>query len=235
MTTALCPYCYQPQAVGDEQAAGPIRCPACGNFFDADAPAVVVGDAAAALPPPVHAPERLATRLTAPHTCHQCKGAFPEPSGLPRSTRVCPLCHKKTSVYARIYFCPECRALLESPAATEGRRVKCPACERTVTVPRELAFRGREGDFDAAWFAYPCPACDQLLHSRRDCAREVTFCPACRQVCAVPDHGFAEAQRQPHLLDERQAVVRGPMRRCPRCRMSIPRHGRACPYCSPLS
>jgi hypothetical protein len=230
MTSVRCPYCYQSHAF--DGAAAQFKCTACGNFFDADAPDTAAGDGTPIVVPPIHAPPCLITRLTEPHRCHQCHGAIAEPVGLQRSTRLCPLCHKKTSIYARIYFCPECRDLLESPAASEGKRCRCPICNRFLTVPREVAFQAGAADIDPDWFTFPCPSCDKMLHSPRDCARELTFCPVCRQVFQVPDYGFAEPQRILRPLEGRQTVVYRPMRRCPRCQMAIPRQARECPYCS---
>src|SRR4051794_20022638 len=102
MPVTRCPYCLSVVDVPDEQVAGgTVKCPnpGCRCFF---APG----------PPPEGPPGEagfspwapLTTSLTSPHECHQCQGPITAATGMARSTILCPLCSRKTSVYAVLHF-----------------------------------------------------------------------------------------------------------------------------------
>jgi hypothetical protein len=234
MILAACPYCYQSQSITEDEWGETIKCPACGNFFDTDTPNFPTHSPGSASPPellPV-LPKSLATRLTLPHECHQCRYPVETPTGLHRCTILCPVCHRKTSVYAVLHHCPWCDVLLESPATRSGAQATCPACKKKVRIPHDVLLKHRPESSEGEWFSFPCPACSHGLESRTDNAGETAVCPYCLRPLEVALGGEALSHVATNSRDVAEALGRSADRRCPSCHLIIPGRATTCPYCS---
>jgi hypothetical protein len=235
MIHAGCPYCYHDLPISEDQWGATVKCPRCANFFDTDTPQQGRPQPGAFGPPvvlgPGGVPTALDTHLTAPHECHRCQRAIERPTGLRRSTQLCPHCRAKTSIYTVISWCPFCPALLETPERLAGQQLACPACGKRSPVPAELAFRRGLATRNDAWFAFEAPCCSERLEALKSSAGGLSVCPYCLRAFAVPRHG--EALRGPHRGAEGPGEVlqRWGTAHCPTCRMLIPARAGHCPYC----
>jgi hypothetical protein len=176
-------------------------------------------------------PAALDTHLTAPHECHHCKKAIDRPTGLRRSTQLCPHCRAKTSLYTLIYCCPACPALLETPERLAGQQPACPVCGKRSPVPAELAFRRGRAPRTDAWFVFEAPCCSERLEALKSSSGGLTVCPYCLRAFAVPRYG--EALHGPHreARGPGEVIQRWSTAHCPACRMLIPARAGRCPYC----
>jgi DNA-directed RNA polymerase subunit M/transcription elongation factor TFIIS len=231
MILAACPYCYHGLTITEEEWGDTLKCPACGNFFDTDTPAAPALSTAPPAEPLSVIPRGYATRLTAPHDCHQCREPFETPTGQRRSTVLCPVCHRKTSVYAVLHHCPWCDALLESPARRSGALDACPVCRRKGRVPHDVLLAQRPRSAEGAWFSFPCPACSRGLEAQTGHAGETAVCPHCLRSLQVPPGGEALPAPAAGPRDVAEAVGRGADWRCPSCHLLIPGRAATCPYC----
>lgn len=234
MIRAGCPYCSYDLPISEDQWGATVKCPRCANFFDTDLPDV-------GRPPPTPSrapvvlgldgyPVGLDTHLTASHECHHCGRPIDRPTGLHRSTQLCPHCRAKTSLYTVIYWCPTCPALLETPQRLAGQEVACPACGKRHPVPGEFAARRALGPREA-WFAFEAPCCSERVEALKESAGRLTVCPHCMRTFTVPRH--AEALAGPHRTARGpgEVVQRGGTSHCPNCGMRIPTRAGRCPYC----
>jgi hypothetical protein len=232
MILAACPYCYHGQTITEDQWGDTVKCPVCANFFDTDTPELVPSPVTDATPPEVPRviPKGYATSLTAPHVCHQCSDPLNVPTGVSRSTILCPWCHRKTSIYAVIHYCPWCQCLLESPERRSGGLDPCPACKRKVRIPRNVLLKRGTTPPEGERYAFPCPACSGGLEAQTQHAGETAVCPHCLKALQVPPCGEALVRfAGPRNVAE--VVGRGANTRCPTCHQLIPCLATTCPYC----
>jgi hypothetical protein len=234
MIHAGCPYCYHDLPISEDQWGATVKCPRCANFFDTDLPDQGRPQPAPFRPPvvlgPGGYPAALDTHLTAAHECHHCHRPIDRPTGLRRSTQLCPHCRSKTSIYTVIYWCPSCPALLETPERLVGEPAACPACGRRSPVPGELAFLralGSRGD----WFAFEAPCCSERVEALKAAAGGLTVCPHCLRTFTVPRHGAALAGLHREVRGPGEAAQRWGTARCPTCHLLIPARAGHCPYC----
>jgi hypothetical protein len=177
--------------------------------------------------------------LTAPHRCHACKGEIPTAFGLRQHTIVHEECLRLTSIYAAVYFCPNCRpaTLLESPCHQWGQAGACPACGHAFTIPREDVLREVDPQrVEGEWFSFACPACRKALECNKRYSRAWVVCLHCLHILQVPSIGSKiEAGHTPLEgdSDPRRAIQQVGVRRCPGCNQHIPRGCARCPVCSP--
>jgi hypothetical protein len=234
MIHAGCPYCYHDLPISEDQWGATVKCPRCANFFDTDLPDQ--GRPPAPFRPPVILgpggyPAALDTHLTAAHECHHCRGPVERPTGLRRSTQLCPHCRAKTSIYTVIYWCPTCPALLETPERLVGEEAACPACGKPSSVPGELAFRRARAPRDDTWFAFEAPCCSEWVEALKESAGRLTVCPHCLRTFTVPRHREALAGPHRTARGPGEVVQRWGTSYCPTCRMRIPARAGRCPYC----
>jgi hypothetical protein len=231
----VCPYCYEQLQLTDRERGRPIKCPRCASFFDADLEQSLEvpfqRGRATGTQAQWHTAAARTTRLTADHTCHQCRDPLSVPTGLRRCTILCPGCQRKTSVYALIYHCPNCRTLLESPETHAGKHAICPNCHRALVVPRDLLLRGGH---EAAenHFLFRCAACTRIAESPRPDAGKHAICPYCLVVILIPFSGTSKAsQLTDAALDVSEAIQRGTTMHCRHCGLERPKRAASCPMC----
>jgi hypothetical protein len=208
----------------------------------AQPPAPAPQPAVAPVPPPRsvqqsepdEAPQR--THLTAPHLCSHCEAELPA-TGQRRSNRTCPGCQRPTSVYAVLYRCPNCDALLESPSRQQEARGRCPVCNDFLMVPCDVLFNDGREPPDHTWFAFPCPSCHQELRSPPAGANRSAVCPHCWRVVPIPKGGDGivpnPVRPDPEPVEWLQAERTRP---CPVCGLVMAARGRVCRGCgSPIA
>jgi ssDNA-binding Zn-finger/Zn-ribbon topoisomerase 1 len=235
MIRAGCPYCYYDLPISEDQWGDTVKCPRCAHFFDTDTPQQGRPQPAPYGPPvvlgPAGFPSALDTHLTAPHECHHCTRPVERPTGLRRSTQICPHCRAKTSIYTLIYWCPTCPTLLETPERLAGQQVTCPACGKGSPVPADLAFRQGHGPRDDARFTFEAPCCSERLEALKSSAGGRAVCPACLHAFVVPRYG--DALRGPHrdAQGPGEVLQRWGTSHCPTCHLLIPARTGQCPFC----
>jgi hypothetical protein len=233
MDRAVCPYCYQALPLHEGLQGVTVKCPCCRQFFDTDTPLPsFFSESRRTAPIEVKedgSPDRHATLLTGPYACSRCAREINTPTGLRRSTILCPSCHCKTSLYAIIYWCPTSKHLLESPICDAGRQTACPACQKPCEVPQDVLLRRRVPERESRWFAFHCPGCHAHLETAHQYAGRLAVCPECLHSLEVPYSGEA---LEPVMADGAARPARSQtLRSCPSCRLRIPAHARQCPYC----
>ena len=144
----------------------------------------------------------------------------------------------RTDVYAALYHCPKCLAMLETPRYQWGQVVCCAvdACKATFVAPRDDLLHRQQGDAKEGMpFDFPCPACGGSL--RCDTLRDgqpttglAAVCVHCHHVIAVPASG-EQVVRTPAALDPIQAVRSVVERRCRGCNSLVPANAVPCPVC----
>ena len=195
MVIVGCPTCGWPLVLPDRRQGIYFCCLNCEHGFDTGTASVlsrrVAQNECPAPPPPAASRDGLVeTRLTSAHQCFHCRETLPAIRQR-RTNLDCPHCGRLTSVYAVLFHCPECDALLESPLARQGETGRCPACREHLTIPSDVLFNdGREQPVHT-WFVFPCPGCRWALHSRSADARKSAVCPHCLYPLVIPLAGEA--------------------------------------------
>jgi DNA-directed RNA polymerase subunit M/transcription elongation factor TFIIS len=191
MVIVGCPTCGWPLVLPDCRRGTYFCCLNCEHGFDTGTASVLSRKAAQnerevrATPSPITNACLVSTQLTSPHQCHHCHESLPAIHQ--RRTDIhCPHCSRRTSVYAVLYHCPECGAVLESPLARQGETGRCPACREHLTIPSDVLFNDGREKPDHTWFVFPCPGCRWALHSRSADARKSAVCPHCLYPLVIP-------------------------------------------------
>src|SRR5262245_46119880 len=193
MILITCPQCHGQMERPDAMRGLLVECPSCRCCFNARGGRVKVVSSAATEPPtppapvpqsppmpPAVVPQSPPTPLLVlPYECQQCHGQIAAPTGLRRCTINCPLCDRRTSLYAVLHRCLHCDRLLESPSACQGRQTTCPNCEQELTIPEDCVFRPGDEVTDPTWFGFDCPHCAGLLETKRDLVGHLAVCPGC--------------------------------------------------------
>jgi hypothetical protein len=153
----------------------------------------------------------------------------------PQRTEPC-----RTDVYAAIYHCPRCLALLETPNYQWGAEVVCPVatCGAAFTAPRDDVLHRWEGDAqEGTTFLFPCPACggDLRCDTLRDGLPTTGLIVVCTHAdclhCIEVPSGGSQVERLPGAMDPIQAVRTTAERRCPGCNNLVPANAVPCPMC----
>jgi hypothetical protein len=170
-----------------------------------------------------------------------CQGAIPRALGRRRATvlhqpdrtlRPDLVDNCRTDIYAALYRCPGCHAILETPRYQWGGHVSCPLCHAGFTAPFDDVLHRHEGDVrEGAVFRFSCPACGKSL--RCDTVRQgeptrdlPVVCVHCHDLVTVPAAGFPVVTRD-------ATDARSPEHRCPNpaCHQMIPGDCTVCPLC----
>jgi predicted RNA-binding Zn-ribbon protein involved in translation (DUF1610 family) len=240
----VCPSCGEEETLTDRELGRPVQCPHCGEFY-------LTGDTPSGSSHVIQ--QVLTTRLTSPHRCQhpRCRWSIDIPVGRRECTISCPGCGYPTSVYAVVYRCTGCQAILESPAnlltrtaprphylreeepsSPRSRHETCPACRRSVPVPFDVVDRRSRLPLQLDEFQFACPNCRKRLQSGKRHAGLRAVCPECLYVVSVPRYGEAETEMMPRAADPRETLSIGGDYACPHCGNHIPVRSAACPVCS---
>jgi len=206
------------------------------NALDSSLQAILNRCVPAPAPEPAaekQAPPRV--RLVEKHRCQHstCKHALPLAIERSEATVVCPACRNATSVYALVFRCELCAALLESPRVLHGVARSCPACTRSIRVP-QLELRDRPPWPDHPdYFACDCPSCQGRLVARRGDVGERAVCSHCRVIVVVPSYGTSLRAPSPVVDDPRDVLHSHGTVLCANhtCGAHIPVEVNACPIC----
>ena len=239
MFLAVCPFCGHDQECLGAPGGRVIICRQCQDDYEAETAAVA---------------ERgpVAAKLTSPHFCQHCRYPIHLSVGRREWTLPCPDCQCKTSIYAVVYHCPGCQAMLESPAnlltrtaprltylhdddappSLRQRSEKCPACARSVVVPFDVAVVRSKRALEEDEFQFSCPSCRASLEALKQHAGMRIVCPACLYIITVSRYGEAQAAVTTHAADPREAIARSADYACPHCANHIPVRAAVCPVCS---
>ncbi len=243
-----CPGCGWPAIVPSDRQALHVdhRCLCCCTVYDISAAPILVSkrqeklagrarlpsQVSPAVPLPAPSPaDGAASRLMIPHRCCHCEGELPATGRRHTTNCSCPHCHRPASVYAVLFHCPECDALLESPLRQVGAYGRCPVCHDSLIVPSDLLFNDDRVHPDHTWFAFACPGCRLRLQSPPSGANKTAVCPHCLHVLTVPAGGeavvFAPLPAEKPLVP----TPSEPQRRCGGCGLLTAARGRECHNC----
>ena len=248
MAGMRCPHCGRNIGVPDYVLRADVYCPKCHQTFQSETIALAVvqqrlgrgglrlpgspavlevpalpAQAAAATDAPASPQQPAYIQLVTPQRCHQCKGDLTTPIGRARTTIDCPLCQRRTSVYALLFHCPHgCRALLEAPLSRQGEPAACPGCARSIVIPSEIIFTDPEEVGDSS-FSFRCRACKAWLAAGKEHAGSDGVCPQCLTVMPVPHGGYSASVSR--------AAAPGKEIRCRICQTKIPAQVAVCPRC----
>jgi hypothetical protein len=190
-------------------------------------------------PPPV--------RLTHAHRClnrfaveageRECGHEIFEAAGRRQSSRVCPGCQRRTSVYAVLHRCGKCGVVLESPLRCSGSLCPCPQCNAQFTVPHDEVLVRDDPLVEPDWPSFACAACGVWLAAPPGRAGTAGCCPSCLAPFPVPllSHGRQHRPEPgtPHA-DHGTRLRPEFCRRCRSCRTPLPHRAVACPRCGDL-
>jgi serine/threonine protein kinase len=94
---------------------------------------------------------------------------------------------RPTAVSDKIEFtCPKCNLPVRTPAASAGKKGKCPNCGVIVPIPNTPAAAASR---PARQIEFTCPYCDNPVRTAAGTAGKKGRCPSCAQMIDIPATG----------------------------------------------
>ncbi len=233
MTVVQCPHCCFPLIMPSDRVGAQFTCLRCETTYDTGrASAAALEIQMPEAPPEPEAHSCPATRLTRPHICsrHNCNGQQTA-TGQRVTTVRCKACEQPTSIYAVLFRCEECDALLESPRCRIGKQEHCPDCAEFLTVPGEDLFNDEREQPDHDWYSFECIHCRTRQCSHRRNAGKQEVCPECYRVFEVPPSGQPVLPPPSLPGDGLGSSPPSVSRHCPKCGSSMPKQAIVCRAC----